>query len=56
VFGLPGLGATLLGGISARDYPVVQGVTILAVVIYVGVNWLADVTQLIADPRLRAPA
>lgn len=55
VFGLPGLGATLLGGISARDYPVVQGVTILAVAIYVGVNWLADVTQLVADPRLRAP-
>ncbi|HLU83356.1 MAG TPA: ABC transporter permease [Trueperaceae bacterium] len=55
VFGLPGLGATLLGAISARDYPVVQGVTILAVTIYVGVNWLADITQLIADPRLRAP-
>lgn len=54
VFGLPGLGATILGAISARDYPVVQGVTILAVTIYVGVNWLADVTHLLADPRLRA--
>jgi len=54
VFGLPGLGATILGAISARDYPVVQGVTILAVTIYVGVNWLADVSHLLADPRLRA--
>src|SRR5690606_2155657 len=54
-FGLPGLGATLLGAISAGDCPVVQGVTILAVSFYVGVNWLADITQLIADPRLRAP-
>ncbi len=53
VFGLPGLGATILGAIYARDYPVVQGVTILAVVVYVLVNWLADVTQLMADPRLR---
>ncbi len=53
VFGLPGLGATILGGISARDYPVVQGVTVLAVVVYVGVNWLADLLQLAADPRLR---
>lgn len=55
VFGLPGLGLTILGGISARDYPVVQGVTILAVTVYVLVNWLADLAQLVADPRLRAP-
>ncbi|HLV13449.1 MAG TPA: ABC transporter permease [Trueperaceae bacterium] len=53
VFGLPGLGATILGAISARDYPVVQGVTLLAVVVYVGVNWVADLLQLVADPRLR---
>jgi len=56
VFGLPGLGATILGGISARDYPVVQGVTILAVSVYVLVNWLADLSQLLADPRLRTPS
>lgn len=53
VFGLPGLGLTILGAISARDYPVVQGVTILAVTVYVLVNWFADIIQLLADPRLR---
>lgn len=53
VFGLPGLGLTILGSISARDYPVVQGVTILAVVIYMGINWLADLGQVFTDPRLR---
>ncbi len=53
VFGLPGLGLTLLGAISARDYPVVQGVTIVAVLVYVLVNWLADLFQVAADPRLR---
>ena len=56
VFALPGLGATILGAIAARDYPVVQGVTILAVVVYVAVNWLADITQLLVDPRLRTSA
>lgn len=56
VFGLPGLGLTILGSIAARDYPVVQGVTILAVTVYVLVNWLADLLQLAADPRLRAPS
>jgi ABC-type dipeptide/oligopeptide/nickel transport system permease component len=53
VFGLPGLGLTLLGSISARDYPVVQGVTIVAVLVYVLVNGLADLAQVAADPRLR---
>jgi peptide/nickel transport system permease protein len=53
VFGLPGLGLTLLGSISARDYPVVQGVTVVAVLVYVFVNWLADLAQVAADPRLR---
>lgn len=53
VFGLPGLGLTILNSISARDYPVVQGVTILAVVIYMGINWLADLGQILTDPRLR---
>ena len=53
VFGLPGLGLTLLGAIGARDYPVVQGVTLLAVVVYLLVNWLADIAQLLTDPRLR---
>lgn len=53
VFGIPGLGLAILDAISARDYPIVQGVAILAVSIYVLVNWLADLTQLLADPRLR---
>lgn len=53
VFGLPGLGLAILDAIGGRDYPVVQGIAILAVTIYVGVNWLADLVQLLADPRLR---
>lgn len=53
VFALPGLGLTLLGSIAARDYPVVQGVTVLAVAVYVAVNALADLGQALADPRIR---
>ena len=53
VFSLPGLGLTLLGAIGARDYPVVQGVTIVAVSVYIVVNALADLLQLVSDPRLR---
>lgn len=55
VFVIPGIGSALLGAISARDYAVVQGITILALVAYAVVNWLADLAQLITNPRLRYP-
>lgn len=53
VFSLPGLGQLLLGSISARDYAIVQGVTILAILAFTAVNWLADLAQALADPRIR---
>ncbi len=53
VFGLPGLGLAMLGAIAARDYPVVQGITIVAVLVYIAVNALADALQILSDPRLR---
>ena len=53
VFGLPGLGALLIGGISARDVPVVQGVTLLAVGVFLVVNLMSDLLQQALDPRLR---
>lgn len=53
VFSLPGLGQLLLGSISARDYSIVQGMTILAILVFTAVNWLADLAQAMADPRIR---
>jgi len=53
VFGLPGVGAMLIGAIGARDVPVVQGATVLAVVVYVAMNLLADVALAAGDPRAR---
>jgi peptide/nickel transport system permease protein len=53
VFALPGLGAALLGAIGARDYAVVQGATIVAIVVFTAVNWLADLAQVLTNPRLR---
>lgn len=53
VFAIPGLGTALLGAIGGRDYAVVQGVTILAIVVFTLVNWLADLAQLATNPRLR---
>jgi peptide/nickel transport system permease protein len=52
VFSLPGLGSLLVNSVSDRDYPVVQGVTLLFALLIVGINLLSDVTQAALDPRV----
>jgi peptide/nickel transport system permease protein len=52
VFSLPGLGTLLVSSVSDRDYPVVQGVTLLFAVIIVAINLLTDIVQAALDPRV----
>jgi peptide/nickel transport system permease protein len=54
VFTRPGLGRLILDAISARDYPVIQGVMIVAVVVIVLLNLMTDLLYGVADPRVRA--
>lgn len=42
IFGLPGLGWTLLNGVYQRDYPVVQGAVMLFAATFVATNLLVD--------------
>jgi len=53
VFARPGLGSTLLEGITERNYPVVQGCVFVIASIYVVVNILVDLAYGFADPRIR---
>jgi len=53
VFALPGLGRLALGAITARDLPVVQGVTVVVASTIVAVNFLVDLAYLTLDPRIR---
>ena len=53
VFGLPGVGKFLVESIFARDYPVVQGFTIVVALIFVLVNLLVDISYAYIDPRIR---
>jgi peptide/nickel transport system permease protein len=53
LFAIPGLGALMLTSISGRDYPMVQGITLVFAVLVVGVNILTDLTYAIIDPRVR---
>jgi ABC-type dipeptide/oligopeptide/nickel transport system permease component len=52
VFSLPGLGTLLVSSVSSRDYPVVQGVTLLFAVLIVAINLLTDLVQAALDPRV----
>jgi peptide/nickel transport system permease protein len=54
VFTRPGLGRLILDAIAARDYPVIQGVMIISVVLVVVLNLVTDVLYTVADPRVRA--
>ena len=52
VFQRPGLGTLLVDAIFARNYPVVQGVTLLIGVIFVLTNFVVDLTYSRLDPRI----
>ena len=53
VFGLPGLGWTLVNGVNQRDYPVVQGAVMLFAVTFAVINLVVDLTYSYLDPRIR---
>src|SRR5262249_15699988 len=53
VFTRPGLGRLILDAINARDYPVIQGVMIVSVVLVVLLNLMTDLLYSAADPRVR---
>ena len=53
VFGLPGIGRLVVDSLLRRDYPVVQGVLLLAAAANVLVGLLVDLSYPLFDPRLR---
>jgi peptide/nickel transport system permease protein len=53
VFAWPGIGRLLYEGIFQRDFPLVQGVVVLAGVMIVLVNLLIDILYAYIDPRIR---
>jgi peptide/nickel transport system permease protein len=53
VFAVPGLGYLLVSSIAARDYPLVQGLTVTFAVLVVVINLLTDIAYAVADPRVK---
>lgn len=54
VFGWPGLGTLCMDAINNLDYPMIMGITMLACVVLLIGNFLADILYSFADPRIKA--
>lgn len=52
VFSLPGIGQLVVQSILRRDYPVIQGVILVIVVLYMVINLLVDLAYARLDPRV----
>ncbi|MCD0449746.1 ABC transporter permease [Actinocorallia sp. API 0066] len=50
-FGLDGVGSLLITAVSRRDFPVVQGIALIAVLLFVVVNTVVDLVLPLLDPR-----
>ena len=53
VFDLHGVGQMMIDAINQRDFPVVQGVTLVFAVLVVLVYLISDIVQALLDPRVR---
>ena len=55
IFVYPGMGQYLVDHVAKRDVPVVQAVGLIFATVYIGLNLLADLIAIVANPRLRQP-
>lgn len=53
IFAWPGIGRLLYEGIFQRDFPLVQGVVVMAGFMIVGINLIVDIGYALIDPRIR---
>jgi len=53
VFSYPGFGSLLVDSLQLRDLPVVEATVMIAALVYVGANLIADVAAILLNPRLR---
>lgn len=53
VFAWPGIGRLLVDSISARDFPMVQGIIFVFAAMFIVVNVITDLLYTVVDPRVR---
>ncbi len=55
IFVYPGMGQYMVDHVAKRDVPVVQACGLVFAAVYIGLNIIADVAAVLANPRLRHP-
>ena len=53
LFSIPGVGSALIAAVINRDFPVIQGLTLVVGVFFIAMNLLADILYAVVDPRIR---
>jgi len=53
VFAIPGMGQLVVSSVLRRDYPVIQGVTLVVATSYVLINLIVDLLYFLVDPRVK---
>lgn len=53
IFSLSGVGRSLFEAITARDYPIIQGFTVVVAIGYIMVNLMVDLSYAFIDPRIK---
>jgi peptide/nickel transport system permease protein len=53
LFGIPGLGWTVIQAINQQDLPIIMGIVILAAAFVVVANLIVDILYAVLDPRVR---
>lgn len=51
VFAIPGLGATVVSAVNAKDYPMAQGVVLVFALMVLAINLVVDLILITIDPR-----
>lgn len=52
VFSLPGIGALIVSSITARDYPMIQGIALVFGLLVILINLATDLLYAALDPRV----
>ena len=53
IFAIPGIGRYYVTAVTARDYSVVMGLTVLLAIIVILANLVVDILYGVLDPRTR---
>lgn len=52
IFAVPGIGRAFVNSITARDYPLIMGTTIVLATLIVVMNLISDIMYKVVDPRI----